>query len=313
MDLRRSLLPLTFLLVTGCAQEVSEPSGSSSDEIRGDVTAEGTVLIAFDGTGNHLAQNNVIAQMFNSVATTGGEPEMHSFKESARLRGAEGKAPWAYASYASRDSLGRTRALYFNGPPEGASNLAFADSGARFIVDEALIDGPLSPVCKAVTEPATKKVFLIGYSRGAVLAHLAATRIMNGSCGYGMGAKVTWLGLVDPVEVGSPDGYAAIEDCDATAARYSVFDNARTQGCLGLVRSSSTGQPVPVSVLMKTTEANAAADPFLLSTTPVNGASYRVFDFEGTAISVHLDMGRSGIVRKALEAEGAARGGLRYR
>ena len=45
MDLRRSLLPLTFLLVTGCAQEVSEPSGSSSDEIRGDVTAEGTVLL----------------------------------------------------------------------------------------------------------------------------------------------------------------------------------------------------------------------------------------------------------------------------
>ncbi len=299
--------------ITGCAQEALEPSSSSADEIRSDVTPEGTVLIAFDGTGNHLDQNNVIAQMFRSVATTGGEPEKHSFKVAARARGARGKETWAYESYASNDALRRTRALYFNGPPEGATSLAFEDSGARFILDEAMGAGLLSPVCKAVADSATKKVFFVGYSRGAVLAHLAASNILNGSCGYGMGAKVTWVGLVDPVEAGSPQGYVATENCDESAARYHVYDNARTQGCLSLLRSTATGQPVPVTVLLKTTEANIAANFFLLSTIPVNGAKFRVFDFVGTAVSVHLDMGRSGLVSKALQAEGAARGGLRYR
>ena len=51
-------------------------------------------------------------------------------------------------------------------------------------------------------QPVTTKVFLVGYSRGAVMAHRAAIAIMGGACGDGMGAKVTWLGLVDPVASG---------------------------------------------------------------------------------------------------------------
>ena len=309
----RALALAAAATLTGCAAQTTEPSGMSTSDLRSDVSVEGTLLIAFDGTGNYLAQNDVIAQMFTGVATTGGDPIPHSYQDSAHAFGAKADQDWAYVSYASSDDFGRVRSLYYNGPPEGATSLGFEDSGASFIYDEAMRDGPLGELCKAVADAATKKVFLVGYSRGAVMAHRAAIAIMGGACGDGMGAKVTWLGLVDPVASGMDQDHVATEDCTDDASRYQVRDNAQTEGCLALVRSTSTGAPVPVSVLMKTTEANIAADDFLLSTIPVNGARVKVFDFAGTAVSVHVAMGRSGIVETALRAEGANVGGLRYR
>jgi hypothetical protein len=302
--------------ISACAIGNGGVGDSVSDDaaLRSDVTPEGTVLIAFDGTNNYFEQNGVIAQTFNNVQTTGGAPVAFSYKTNAQANGAEGKAAWAYKSYVRFDAQKRARAIYYNGAPEGPTNLnpALADSGARFAFDDAFGGGLTSPVCKAIRDTATKKVFFIGYSRGAVLAHAAAINVIDGVCGSAMGAKLTWVGLVDPVESGMSYPYSLTQDCTADALPYTVYDFGQRYGCLSLIRSRSTAQPVPVGVFMKNTQANVAASGTLLSTIPVNGAKVRTFDFAGNAVSVHIDMGRSGLVYDAIKADGSGRGGLRF-
>lgn len=310
------LLPMgTMLCALGCSAEVAPvDADESSESVRADVTPSGTVLIAFDGTGNHIAQNTIVARTFNQVATTGKYLLKSSYADTAHRAGAQSRESWAYLSYSRSDDEGRDRALYFNGPPEGPTDPRFTDSGASFIMKAALGEGTDSPVCRAVREPSTKKVFFIGYSRGAVLAHAAAHRVLAGACGYGLGAKVTWVGLVDPVETGMKEGSEAIvEDCDSKASTYHVYGQARLQGCLALLRSNTTGVPVPVSVFMKNAEANALAETFLLNTIPVNGARHRVFDFSPVnAVHTHISMGSSGIVFDALKKDAQSLGGLRF-
>jgi hypothetical protein len=300
--------------IGGCGNAGAGDSVNNDVATRSDVTPEGTVLIAFDGTNNYFEQNGVIAQAFNNVQTTGGAPVAFTFKAKAQANGAEGKAPWAYKSYVRFDAQKRARAIYYNGAPEGATNLnpKFADSGARFAFDDAFGGGLTSPVCQAIRDAATKKVFFIGYSRGAVLAHAAAINVIDGVCGSAMGAKLTWVGLVDPVETGMERPYALTQDCTADALPYTVYDFGQRYGCLSLIRSRSTGQPVPVGVFMKNTDANVAASDTLLSTIPVNGAKVRTFDLPGGSISVHVEMGRSSQVYDAIKVDGSGRGGLRF-
>jgi hypothetical protein len=315
--LLRSACALSLLAVAACSgADAAGSAGESEDDVRSDVTPEGTVLIAFDGTGNYLgeASETIVARAFKQVVTTGKYLLKTSHAESARSAGAQTRASWAYLSYARSDDQDQVRSLYFNGPPEGPTDTRFSDSGASFVMNAALGAGLESPVCKVVRQPTAKKVFLVGYSRGAVLAHAAAFRILAGACGYGMGAKVTWLGLVDPVETGMKDGSDVFaEDCDAKAATYHVYGQARTQGCLSLLRSSTTGAPVPVSVFLKNAEANALAETFLLNTIPVNGGRHRVFDFSPVnAVQTHISMGKSGIVFDAFRKDAVGLGGLRF-
>jgi hypothetical protein len=295
-------------------QDDNDEGGKEDGAARADVTPAGTVLIAFDGTGNHIEQNNVIAQAFKNIQTTGGQPKELSFKAQAQAAGARGAQPWAYKSYVRNDAQGRARSIYYNGAPEGPTNLSpgFEDSGARFAFDHAFAGGFNSPVCKAIRDSSTKKVFFIGYSRGGVLAHAAAATVLKGACGAGMSAKVTWVGLVDPVHSGMKEPYRLLADCDADASQFSVYDDARTFGCLSLLRNFSSAAPIPVGVFMKDTAANIAAHPFLLSTVPVNGAKVKTFDLPGTATSVHIDMGGAASVYNALKADGRARGGLQF-
>jgi hypothetical protein len=314
MTARLALLALTTVFC-GCAAESADASAGSEDDVRSDVTPEGTVLIAFDGTGNYLAQGTVIARVFTNVATTGVRTDSFSFRDTAPQDGAVKDKDWAYRSHVRTDAQGRIRAIYYNGPPEAPTDTRYGDGGAATILGDAFRGDLGSPVCRAIRESATKKVFFVGYSRGAVLAHAAANRVLDGACGSAMAAKVTWVGLVDPVETGHDDNVTVFrQDCDATAIAYHVVGDAPTRGCLSLLRSRSTTAPIPVGVFLKNTEANVKADLFLLSTIPVNGAKHQVFDFspvDGT--KTHIAMGGSGIVYEAFKRDATARGGLRFR
>jgi hypothetical protein len=313
--LLRTTWMLMFATVMGCAAEATD-NGRDLTPLQKSVSPEATLLIAFDGTGDHIETQTSIARMFADVvlsATAPGKPTAYTFKTAAKTHGAVGSADWAYKSYVRADAKGRVNAIYYNGAPEGATSLRFGDSGSHFIYDDAMGGNETSPVCRAVRDPATKNVFLIGYSRGAVLAHLAAYNILRGVCGFGTGDKLKWVGLLDPVEAGSPQGYVQTEPCDPEAASHHVYDNSVTLGCLSLLRSNTNGRVVPATVIMKSTANNAVANTFLLSTMPANGATYREFDFPSSGIQPHIAMAQSPSASAALRADAKNRGGLRFR
>jgi hypothetical protein len=106
--------------------------------------------------------------------------------------------------------------------------------------------------------------------------------------------------------------YTLVEACDEDAAKYAVYEEATVHGCLKVLRSHTTGVAIPTTVLMKDTNNNIEAYPFLLSTIPVNGAKVRVFELQGNGFSVHNSMGLSGMVADALKSAGSNRGGLQF-
>lgn len=305
----RLAVALCLIPLAGCSAEIGAEPESPDDESSESVTAPSTVgLIVFDGTGANFGQDTSMAKVFRAALPGAGSPVRYGFP---------GRSSKQYTSYSRSDAEGGLRALYYDGPPENPLGSAFSDSddgGSSFILKDAIGEGPSSPVCRLVNSPRVKKVFVLGWSRGAVLAIDAAKQIAEGACGNGQGAKLAWIGLIDPVATGMQAPYVDEKTC-SSPNNADVYNHTSDAPCLAAptyTNSKGVSRRVPVSLFSKTANSNISAAAVKLQTAAVQGA-YVDATYQKTgpinAVDWHISMGSDESLLTKLRAAGARRGG----
>jgi Uncharacterized alpha/beta hydrolase domain (DUF2235) len=311
-------VPVALLCLAGCAGEGLDnvsPEDSPEDPSEDALTAtkaENALVLAFDGTGNHYDQGTSVRKLFNGIRTSGSRVTKYSFADRARANGASyANSAWAYQSYAKTEG-DRISAIYYNGAPEGLVDSNRQDGGTEHIYRDAIGDGIDSPVCRAVRHAKTKRVYVVGYSRGAVTAHAVAHAILNGACaGDYTGAKLAWVGLIDPVATGMNAPTMIGEQCQGEAAERVVHElGSPALECLK--RLSIGTYSVPVIVAMKDRAANNSAHSVYLATSPANGARFIQFSLSGSATNQHIAFGSLAGAFNALKKDAASRGGASF-
>jgi pimeloyl-ACP methyl ester carboxylesterase len=299
MNTKTSIVAIACTLLampwgTGCAADET-----TEDELAGDAeelgaglakpTAGNSLLIAFDGTGNVRADNRLITKdqsssIYNLYASAVVNGTKESSPNQIRNDAAVKDSDYTYNFWKRFDAAGVTKAIYFSGPPRpGLNDTPWRDSGAKAILDAAFTHSVSSPVCDAIQQTSIKNVYLIGYSRGAVLAHEVAFRIGNlKRCGAEAAKKLKWVGLIDPVDTGMSAYKAAVVKCPSSMAGYSKGNGSKIpylppfSEIPSIITVRVPGYclaklPVPVLIMMKDGGANLAAANGWLASIPVSG------------------------------------------
>jgi hypothetical protein len=298
----------------GCSSTVStepEPLNDESSDNISAVPPSDVGIVLFDGTRATLDQNTSMGTVFKRSLPAAGGYTRYSFP------GRTAK----YASYTRSDGEGGLRAIYYDGPPEDPLGSAFSDTddgGSSFILSDALGGGTSSPVCRLVNNPRVKRVFILGWSRGAVLAVDAAKRIAEGICGKGQGAKLAWIGLIDPVATGMSAPYVDEATC-RSPNNGDVYNHTWDAPCLAAptyTNSNGVSRRVPVSLFSKTADSNFTAARVKLQTAAVQGAYVdATYERPGALINSidwHISMGSDKNVLTKLRAAGGRRGGYSF-
>ncbi len=307
----RVAVALCLVPLGACSAEVSTDPESLDDESSDNITAvpaSDVGIVLFDGTRATLDQNTTMGTVFKRSLPAAGGPVRYAFPGRSSN----------YTSYSRSDAGGGLRALYYDGPPEDPLGSAFSDTddgGASFVLNDAIGGGTSSPVCRLINNPRVKKVFVLGWSRGAVLAVDAAKRIAEGTCGKGQGAKLAWIGLIDPVATGMNAPYVDEATCKSPN-NADVYNHTWDAPCLAAptyTNSKGVARRVPVSLFSKTADSNFTAARMKLQTAAVQGAyvdaSYERPGLLINSLDWHISMGSDASVLGKMKAAWARRGG----
>jgi hypothetical protein len=293
--------------VDGTVPEGPE-QGESEDSVT-QVSSENVGIIVFDGTGNNYAQNGSMVKLFrDSPLPTVGAPTKYSFPGQTK----------SYFSYTRSDAQGGLRAVYYEGPPEGVLEAAFRDdwdSGASYIQADATAGEASSPVCRVVNNPRVKKVFVVGYSRGAVIAADVARRIGSVMCGSFQGAKLSWVGLIDPVATGMTYPKLSTAECekmDPGVFNHTFLDTS----CIApptYLDTVGRRRFIPVSLFSKQRRHNGTGLAIKLATSGVPNAYVDAqFDAPGAPQDVHIAMASNSSLLAKVKAAARSRGGYGF-
>jgi hypothetical protein len=314
-----ALLPLAFAaalstVATGCAGSDVDAAGGQDPSLSGEaeelVSSSDVGIIAFDGTGASYDQNTSMVKLFRDspIATTGAVKQ-YGFPGQTKQ----------YYSYTRTDATGGLRAIYWDGPPEDVGRAAYDDnwdSGAQYILDDAIKAGSSSPVCRLVNNPRVRKVYVVGYSRGAVTAAIVAKRIGSTLCGSYQGAKLAWVGLIDPVATGMK--YDSLQGSECQRRDEQVFNHTSFDSkCMApptYLNTLGKQQLIPVSLFSKVRPLNDVAAAIKLST---QGMPNAFVDATFTVANsrpdeVHIKMADNLTLLGKLKAAAKRRGGYGF-
>jgi pimeloyl-ACP methyl ester carboxylesterase len=293
----------------GCAADeaAEEDTSSDAEELGAGLaapTASNSLLIAFDGTGNVRPDKLAITKdesssVYNLYASAVVNGTKESPANKISNQAALNDSKYTYNFWKRFDAAGVTKAIYFSGPPRpgaSATDNPTTDSGAKAILDAAFTHNVSSPVCDAIQQSSIKNVYLIGYSRGGVLAHEVALRVGKlKRCGAEAAKKLKWVGLIDPVDTGMSAYKAKVVSCES-AKFWKSWGNGPAN-IPGLCLDQLT---VPVVTVMKDQGANRAASGAWLATIPVKGSRIDEANYSGAwgptigqaeVVGPHIDMG----------------------